>query len=74
MPYGVREAEVSWELFDAPKDVEGENLVNKSLTTVTPYVHKFHGEDRGKYFHFAIRWIANTSKAGAGITARYRTR
>jgi hypothetical protein len=65
-PYGVHEAEISWEIFDAPKELEGENLANKSLTTVTPYIHKFHGEDRGKYFHFAIRWIATTSKAGAG--------
>jgi hypothetical protein len=35
-------------------------------TKRTPYIHKFHGADCAKYFHFAIRWVANTSKAGAG--------
>jgi hypothetical protein len=55
-PKGVHGAEMSWAVLDTPP-VDWSELIHTTFDTRTPIALTFTGEQSGKHFYFAMRWV-----------------
>jgi hypothetical protein len=62
-PYGVSGAIIRYKVFDTPQEGIGANdLTQGMFSDTTPFHVNFTEEQRGKYFHYSMRWSGSDDR------------